>query len=170
MGNGLCGTSNPQQVSRGMPEPKPLKPIVTPSYSEKDGAMFEFKPQSSEVLKPTAPYDSFEKEYQAASAVSQPKRSPKRTPPKDKAFKSQPKKQKSVMDNNDKHFHRKCTIVLEYLKLELAIILPEIIEAKKVLEIKYNKDTTEHLKKLQKATKKLKTMISDCKNQVLTAQ
>ena len=74
------------------------------------------------------------------------------------------------MDNNDKHFHRKCTIVLEYLKLELAIILPEIIEAKKVLEIKYNKDTTEHLKKLQKATKKLKTMISDCKNQVLTAQ
>lgn len=52
------------------------------------------------------------------------------------------------MDTSDKHFHRKSVIVLEYLKLELAIILPEIIEAKKVLEIKYNKDTPEHLKKL----------------------
>ena len=71
-------------------------------------------------------------------------------------------------DKLDKELLRQCKLILEYFKLELVVILPEIIEAQKMIELKYGDDTDKNDKKINKARKKLNGMINQAKQTVLS--
>ena len=56
----------------------------------------------------------------------------KQSPKTEVVFKKKPKPIKTLSrqnDKEDKEFYRRSRLVLEYFKLELVIVLPEILEA-----------------------------------------
>jgi len=116
--------------------------------------MFDFK---NEQHSHYAPYVSIEKQ--------------ERPPPiKTEAVKKKPKPVKArarAQDKEDKEFLRRSRLVLEYFKLELVIVLPEILEAQKIIDEKYGADPEANAKKIFKARKKLNQIVNSCKQQVL---
>lgn len=59
---------------------------------------------------------------------------------------------------------------MEYFKLELALILPDIIEAKAQIDKKYGGDLEKNANKISKGKKKLKKLIEQKRQQVLEKQ
>lgn len=57
--------------------------------------------------------------------------------------------------------------MLEYLKLELAIILPELCQVQQLVHQKYGHDEDQYQSKIAKARKKLRQLIDACRSSML---